>query len=177
VAKHLAKCPKCGGKLAYESADGDTFLCPNCDAVLAPPDKAKPKEPLIGERLGQYETTELIGSGGMGNVYKGRQVSLGRDVAIKALPERIAQDPESAARFRREAQAAAAISHKNIIEVYTVGEDRGRPYIAMEFVEGETLSGRLKREGKLPPAHRQSNGFCCLHVVLAEHRRRRWLLR
>ncbi|NQT85606.1 protein kinase, partial [bacterium] len=152
MAKHLAKCPKCGEKLTYESSVGDRIQCASCGAVLKAPGKGKPTDPLVGQTFGEFEITGLLGRGGMGAVYKAHQESLGRDVAIKVLPKRLAENPDFVERFRREARSAAAIAHPNIIEVFAIGEHNGHQYIAMECVEGETLSARLKREGKLPPA-------------------------
>ena len=98
-----------------------------------------------GHRLGPYEITSPIGAGGMGEVYRGRDTRLRRDVAIKVLPDLVASDPERLTRFEREAQALAALSHPNIAAVYAV---EGRA-IVMEFVEGEDLAQRISR-GALP---------------------------
>ena len=122
MAKHLAKCPKCGEKLTYESSVGDRIQCASCGAVLKAPGKPKHTDELIGQTMGQYEITGLLGRGGMGSVYKGRQTSLNRDVAIKVLPLRLAEDADFVERFHREARAAAAITHANIIEVFDIGE-------------------------------------------------------
>jgi len=154
VALHPAKCPKCGGKLEYESAVGDQIVCPQCAITLRAPAKTKVSQtvdPLIGQRLGQFEILDLLGRGGMGTVYKARQASLDRLVAIKVLPESLAQDGNFLERFQREARAAAAVSHANIIQVFDVAEDRGYQFIVMELVQGESLGDILKREGRLPP--------------------------
>jgi len=87
----------------------------------------------------------------MGAVYKARQASLDRFVAIKVLPRRLAADASFVERFGREARSAAAIRHPNIIEVFSIGQDKGHQYIAMEFIEGETLADILKRDGRLSP--------------------------
>jgi tRNA A-37 threonylcarbamoyl transferase component Bud32 len=105
----------------------------------------------VGQAVGQFQIIELLGKGGMGAVYKGRQESLGRFVAIKVLPQKLAEDTSFVERFRREARAAAAISHPNIIEVFDVGEALGYQYIAMELVDGEGLDRVLKREERLTP--------------------------
>ena len=155
MAKHPAKCPKCGGRLDYESAAGDFLVCPGCQARLRLPGRpqqaALPKDPLIGQSLGEFVVESLLGRGGMGAVYRGRQPSLGRAVAIKVLPEHYADDPAFIERFHREARAAAAINHPNITAVYAIGNDKGHEFIAMELVEGETLAGLLAREGRLAP--------------------------
>ncbi|NQT87474.1 protein kinase, partial [bacterium] len=152
MAKHLAKCPKCGEKLTYESSVGDRIQCASCGAVLKAPGKGAPSDPLIGQTLGEFEIRSLLGRGGMGSVYKARQESLGRDVAIKVLPEGLSKDAAFVARFRREARSAAAVRHPNIIEVFSVGEDRGHQYIAMEFIAGDTLGQILNRDERLDPA-------------------------
>jgi beta-lactam-binding protein with PASTA domain/predicted Ser/Thr protein kinase len=107
---------------------------------------------LVG---GRYELGELIGYGGMAEVHRGRDIRLGRDVAIKVLRADLARDPSFLHRFRREAQAAAGLNHPSIVSVYDTGEDTGpdgvnQPYIVMEFVEGRTLRDILKSEGRLP---------------------------
>ena len=107
---------------------------------------------LVG---GRYELGELLGYGGMAEVHRGRDVRLGRDVAIKVLRADLARDPSFLARFRREAQSAAGLNHPSIVSVYDTGEDVGaegttQPYIVMEYVEGRTLRDILKAEGRLP---------------------------
>jgi serine/threonine protein kinase len=107
---------------------------------------------LVG---GRYELGELIGYGGMAEVHRGRDVRLGRDVAIKVLRADLARDPAFLHRFRREAQSAAGLNHPAIVSVYDTGEDVGakgttQPYIVMEFVEGRTLRDILRSEGRLP---------------------------
>ena len=99
-----------------------------------------------GSRLGLYEVIEPIGKGGMGEVYRARDTSLGRDVALKVLPELFATDAERLARFEREAQALASLNHPNIAQVFSIADGRA---IVMELVEGEDLSQRLSR-GAVP---------------------------
>ena len=96
-----------------------------------------------GTRLGPYEVLSSLGSGGMGEVYRGRDTRLSRDVAIKVLPDRLAQDADALARFEREAKAVAALSHPNILAIHDIGEERGVSYAVMELLEGETLRERL----------------------------------
>ena len=108
---------------------------------------------LVG---GRYELGDLIGYGGMAEVHRGRDVRLGRDVAIKVLRADLSRDPSFLNRFRREAQSAAGLNHPSIVSVYDTGEDVGaegttQPYIVMEYVEGRTLRDILKTEGRLPP--------------------------
>ncbi len=112
-----------------------------------------------GTKLGHYETTSLLGSGGMGEVYRAKDHKLGRDVAIKVLREELASDPERLRRFEQEARSASALNHPNIITIYDihlrqgyggqVGKHDSTPYIAMEYVEGRTLREMLS-EGPLP---------------------------
>jgi serine/threonine protein kinase/tetratricopeptide (TPR) repeat protein len=96
-----------------------------------------------GTRLGPYEILVLIGAGGMGEVYRGRDARLGRDIAIKVLPERFAT-PVARERFLREARACSALSHPNICAIYDLGDSGGRPFLVMELLEGETLRRRIK---------------------------------
>src|ERR1700744_4390921 len=107
---------------------------------------------LVG---GRYELGDLIGYGGMAEVHRGRDIRLGRDVAIKVLRADLARDPSFLNRFRREAQAAAGLNHPSIVAVYDTGEDAGadgvvQPYIVMEYVIGRTLRDIIKTEGRLP---------------------------
>src|ERR671931_649348 len=92
------------------------------------------------EQLGQYKILDRLGEGGMGEVYRARDTRLGRTVAIKVLPDAVADDADRRARFVREAQAAAALSHPNIAALYEIGEDRGRLFLVFEFVPGATLT-------------------------------------
>src|SRR5262245_41465922 len=98
-----------------------------------------------GTRLGPYEVLSLLGAGGMGEVYRARDSRLGREVAIKALPEDLARDPERLARFEREARLLASLNHPNIGAIYGLEEVDGSRYLVLEFVEGDTLASRLDR--------------------------------
>ena len=103
----------------------------------------------VGTRLGPYQILAPLGAGGMGEVYRARDLRLGREVAVKVLPERFAQDAEKLARFEREAKAVAALAHPNILILYDIGTDNSISYAVMELLEGETLRGRLEH-GALP---------------------------
>src|SRR6185369_15706190 len=103
----------------------------------------------IGTRLGSYEITALLGKGGMGEVYRARDLKLQREVAIKVLPDEFVNDPDRLARFEREAQVLAALNHSNIGIIHDIQQDRGSRFLVLELIEGETLSVRLKR-GSLP---------------------------
>src|SRR4026209_1936952 len=103
-----------------------------------------------GSRLGSYEITAPLGAGGMGEVYRARDLKLNREVALKVLPAAFASNPERMARFQREAQLLAALNHPNIAAIYGLEESGGRRFLVLELVEGETLAARLPR-GALPP--------------------------
>src|SRR5580698_5266159 len=142
-------CPQCGQPLAPDAPEG---LCPQCllNAAAGPPpsgagdglpddliDIAAPAE--VAKKLPQFEILELLGRGGMGVVYKARQVQLDRIVALKILPPVDALSPDFVARFTREARSLAKLSHPNIVNVHDFGESGGLYYIIMEFVEGANL--------------------------------------
>ena len=103
-----------------------------------------------GTNLGSYEVTRAIGAGGMGEVYQAHDTKLGRDVAIKVLPEAFAHDPERLSRFQREAKMLASLNHPNIATIYGLEQSNGTSYLVMELVSGETLAERVKREGAVP---------------------------
>ncbi len=102
-----------------------------------------------GTKLASYEILSLIGAGGMGEVYRAKDTKLGREVAIKVLPEAFARDEERLARFEREARILAALNHPGIATLYGLEESAGTSYLVMELVEGETLGERLDR-GPIP---------------------------
>ena len=131
------------------------------DASPPPAERAAVPPPEGGIwQLGQFQILDKIGEGGMGAVYRGIQVSLHRPVAIKLLPETLAQNQSFIERFHREARAAAALNHPNIIQVYDAGEQDGIHYFAMELVDGETLSNKVERDGPMHESEAIAVAMC-----------------
>ncbi len=122
-------------------------------------------------RLGPYRVLEVLGAGGMGVVFRAEDPELRRPVALKAMLPSLGASQSARKRFLREAQAAAAITHDNIVHIYQVGEDRGAPFIAMQFLDGESLEARLRRERRLPVAEALRIGRETAEGLAAAHER------
>src|ERR1022692_2381412 len=103
----------------------------------------------VGTKLGPYEILAAIGAGGMGEVYRARDAKLGRDIALKVLPEAFARDAERMARFQREAKVLASLNHPNIASIYGLEDSGATHALVMELVEGPTLADRIK-QGPIP---------------------------
>lgn len=140
----------CSGEDSFRQ-EVDSMLSSDDQACSSLLQSSRPRVPLSpGTRLGHYEVQSLLGAGGMGEVYRGHDPRLGRDVAVKVLPHLFSEDPERLRRFEQEGRAAAALNHPNILAIYDVGTtEEGIPYVVSELLEGETLRQCLKR-GPLP---------------------------
>jgi serine/threonine protein kinase/Flp pilus assembly protein TadD len=121
-----------------------------------------------GTRLGDYEIQSLLGAGGMGEVYRARDLRLRREVAVKVLPSLVSSDPERVRRFEQEATAAAALNHPNILAVHQLGTYAGTPYLVSELLEGETLGEQISR-GRIAPRRAIDYGVQIAHGLAAAH--------
>jgi Tol biopolymer transport system component/predicted Ser/Thr protein kinase len=130
---------------AGDAGRGDSAGTPSGTASRSG-NAAPPPRPSVGPRqIAHYEIVARLGAGGMGEVFRARDLRLGRDVAIKVMHRGLSSNPDRRRRFEREAQAAAQLNHPNIATIYEIGDDEGTPFIAMELVEGRTLRELLRR--------------------------------
>lgn len=142
------QCPECGGIVAIESGDLGTMVeCGHCSKIVkSPADRVSP-----GSVIGDFIIRREIGRGGMGIVYEAYQISLDRPAALKVLSDAYANNSEFVVGFIKEARAAAKLNHPHVVQAYAVGEDDGMFYLAMEFIDGETMKGYLKRQHIVEP--------------------------
>ncbi len=142
-------CGSCATVLEADAqSTGHTVACPRCGTAL----KVPTVRPGPGVTIGGFRIKKLIARGGMGEVYLAEQLSLGRDVALKILPQHFKSDPETVQRFLAEVRTAAKLSHPNLVTVYEAGQDNGIYFLAMGYIDGETLDERLEKKGALSEA-------------------------
>src|SRR5262245_9111903 len=103
-----------------------------------------------GMKLGPYEIQDLLGAGGMGEVYRARDPRIGREVAIKILPHAYAENQDRLRRFEQEARSTGLLNHPNILAIFDIGTDNGSPYLVSELLEGETLRKKLENGALMP---------------------------
>jgi eukaryotic-like serine/threonine-protein kinase len=170
-ASTAASASSSGGQTPADPNPSGSIAMGELTAFLAPP--RQPDE--IG-RLGLYRVLKVLGWGGMGVVFKAEDPGLRRPVALKVMLPALAATPSARARFFREARSAAALLHPHVVTIFQVGEDRDTPFLAMEFLEGESLDACVKREGKLPIAEvvrigrEVALGLACAHTKGLIHR-------
>src|SRR3954470_13001034 len=155
----LIACGSCGQTLGKQRQS----------SALSPRDIILIKMPLTsGKRFGPYEIQSPLGAGGMGEVYRARDTRLGRDVAIKILPESFARESDRLHRFEQEARAVAALNHPNILAIFDTGQNDGSPFLVSELLEGETLRTVLDR-GPLPQRKTIEYGVQIAQGLAAAH--------
>lgn len=136
-----AACPKCGAMLSVEGLPAFSEVqCPSCGFEFQVP-----------ARFGTFMLLQMLGAGGMGGVYRARDEALNREVAIKVMLKSLGDDPQFVETFQREAQAAAKLNHPHIAQIYSFGQEKGQPYIAMELVSGGSLDKMMAEQGPMDP--------------------------
>ena len=163
VEAHLAGCDSCGALVAAVTRGWFS-------EGRFPSSAARPPHLAAGQRLGPYEILELAGRGAMGEVYRARDTRLGRQVALKTLPERFAADPERLVRFQREARASSGLTHPATVTLFDLGAEQGVPYLVSEWLDGETLRSRLA-SGPFRPEAVCRIGAQLAHGLAAAHAR------
>src|SRR5947199_9408548 len=144
-----------------------------CSTWLQPSSGAQNRATVIGNLLrGRYRLEERIGSGGMSTVYRAFDETLERWVAIKVLHHTMEDDPIQLERFRREARTVARLRHPHVVTVIDAGEDDGHPFIVFEYVDGETLKERIRRNGRLPIAEAIAYSIEIGRALMAAHAER-----
>jgi serine/threonine-protein kinase len=156
-----------GSLLAAHEQTG-RFLDTPAGALAAENTAAAQAQPLVGESLGRYRILELLGRGGMGEVYKAKDTTLGREVAIKVLHSAFPLDRDRLHRFAQEARAASALNHPNIITIHEFGQENGLHFIVSEFIEGETVRQRMAG-GRLNPGEAPDIALQIASALKAAH--------
>ena len=145
------------------------------DSLSSMANTPSPSESVIGRKIGAYDILSLIGAGGMGEVYLARDARLDRQIALKLLPAQFTADPAQVQRFEREARAASALNHPNIITIYEIGQEDGMHFIATEFIEGCTLreiiaKGKMQLRESLTIAAQIAGALAAAHAAGIVHR-------
>jgi eukaryotic-like serine/threonine-protein kinase len=148
----VRRCGFCGAALAHSEAEG---LCPHCLMALAMGERISSDADTVqtsgsgivpGSRVGLYEIVALVARGGMGEVYRARDLRLGRNVAVKLLPSDVSRDAARLRRFEQEARTASSLNHPNILTIFEIGETTGTPFLVTELIDGDTLRERMTGE-------------------------------
>src|SRR5262245_38264475 len=161
------------GLIESFDAAGDFIEKPLIEDSLS--NASRPSESIVGHKIDNYEILSLIGAGGMGEVYLARDARLDRQIALKFLPAQFTADPAQVQRFEREARAASALNHPNIITIYEIGQEDGMHFIATEFIEGCTLrevivNGKMQLGESLATAAQIAGALAAAHAAGIVHR-------